>query len=124
MYTEPGWVCLAITDTGIGMMEKELEHILTRFYQRDRSITRRYGGIGLGLTLVRAVIEEHSGQIEVESQPGQGSRFTIKLPALPPAAQVTQPVEDAMASQRILIVDDRESRAAEIPAGAGDREMT
>jgi signal transduction histidine kinase len=118
VYTEPGWVCLAITDTGIGMAEKELEHIFTCFYQRDRSITRRYGGIGLGLTLVRAVIEEHSGQIEVESQPGQGSRFIIKLSALSPAAQEAQPVKDAMASRCILIVDDRESRAAGVPARA------
>ena len=87
VYTEPGWVCLAITDTGIGMTEEGLERIFTRFYQRDRSTTRRHGGIGLGLTLVRAVIEEHGGRIEVESQPGQGSRFTIKLPKLAPVAQ-------------------------------------
>ena len=118
VYTEPGWVCLAITDTGIGMTKKELERIFTRFYQRDRSITRRYGGIGLGLTLVRAVIEEHSGRIEVESQPGQGSRFIIKLSALSPAAQEAQLVEDAMTSRCILIVDDRESRAAGVPARA------
>jgi two-component system phosphate regulon sensor histidine kinase PhoR len=90
VYTEPGWVCLAITDTGIGIAKEELECIFNGFYQRDRSTNRRYGGIGLGLTLVRAVIEEHGGRIEVESQPGQGSRFTVKLPALPPAAQVAQ----------------------------------
>ena len=118
VFPEPGWVCLAITDTGIGMTEKELERIFTRFYQRDRSITRRYGGIGLGLTLVRAVIEEHSGRIEVESQPGQGSRFIIKLSALSPAAQEAQLVEDAMTSRCILIVDGRESRAAGVPARA------
>jgi len=113
VYTEPGWVCLAITDTGIGMTEKELERIFTRFYQRDRSTTRQYRGIGLGLTLVRAVIEEHSGRVEVESQLGQGSRFTMKLPALSPVAQL---VEDAMTSRRILIVDDREFRTAVVSA--------
>ena len=80
MYTEPGWVCLAVTDTGIGMTKEGLKRISTRFYQRDRSTSRQYGGIGLGLTLVRAVIEEHGGLIEVESQPGQGSRFTVTLP--------------------------------------------
>ncbi len=109
VYTEPGWVCLAVTDTGIGMTEEELERIFTRFYQRDRSTTRQYRGIGLGLTLVRAVIEEHSGRVEVESQLGQGSRFTMKLPALSPVAQL---VEDDMTSRRILIVDDREFRTA------------
>jgi signal transduction histidine kinase len=118
VYTEPSWVCLAVTDTGIGLTEEGLERIFTRFYQRDRSITRQYRGIGLGLTLVRAVIEEHGGRIEVESQPGQGSRFTVKLSALSPVAQVVQPVEDAMASRRILIVDDRQSRKAVVPARA------
>jgi signal transduction histidine kinase len=118
VYTEPGWVCLAVTDTGIGMTEEESERVFARFYQRDRSTTRQYGGIGLGLTLVRAVIEEHGGRIEIESQPGQGSRFTIKLSALSPAVQVAQPVEDAMTSRPILIVNDRKSKRAVVPARA------
>jgi signal transduction histidine kinase len=117
VYTEPGWVCLAVTDTGIGMTEEGLERILTRFYQRDRSITRQYGGVGLGLTLVRAVIEEHGGRIEVESQPDQGSRFTIRLPALSPADQMAQLVEDAMALRRILVVDDEENVALTLQDG-------
>jgi signal transduction histidine kinase len=116
VHTEPSWVCVAVTDTGIGVTREELKHILTRFYQGDRSTTRRYGGIGLGLTLVRAVIEEHGGRIEVESQPGQGSQFTIKLPALLPAAQGAQPVKDTIASQPILIADDREPRTTTVPA--------
>lgn len=118
VYTEPGWVCLAVTDTGIGMTEKGLKRIFTRFYQRDRSITRQHGGIGLGLTLVKAVVEEHGGCIEVESQPGQGSRFTIKFTALSPAPQAAQPVEDARVSRRILILDDRKFRTAMVPARA------
>jgi signal transduction histidine kinase len=117
VYTEPGWVCLAVTDTGIGMTEEELERIFTGFYQRDRSTTRQYGGVGLGLTLVRAVIEDHGGLIEAESQPGQGSRFTVKLPALSPAAQVAQLVEDVMASRRILIVDDEKNAALTLQDG-------
>jgi signal transduction histidine kinase len=118
VYKEPGWICLVVSDTGIGMTEEELERVFTRFYQRDRSTTRRYRGIGLGLTLVGAVIEEHGGRIEVESQPGQGSRFTIKLPALIPAAQVPKPVEDIGAPRRILILDDREARTAVVAAMA------
>jgi hypothetical protein len=114
VYTELDWVCLSVADTGIGMTEEELERIFTRFYQKDRSTTRRYEGIGLGLTLVRAVIKDHGGRIDVESRAGQGSRFTIKLSALSPAAQVAQPVEDAMASGCILIVDDRKPRTAVI----------
>jgi two-component system, sporulation sensor kinase E len=75
------WVCVTVTDTGIGIAEHELEQIFSGFYQVDGSITRRYGGLGLGLTLVKAVAEEHGGQVKVESQPGKGSRFCVKLPA-------------------------------------------
>jgi CheY-like chemotaxis protein len=113
-----GEVCLAVADDGIGMTEEELEHIALctgGFCQIDGSTTRQHGGIGLGLTLARAVIEEHAGRIEVESQPDQGSRFTIKLPALPPDAQADQPgclhFKGGVALQRILIVDDEENVA-------------
>jgi signal transduction histidine kinase len=86
VYSEPGRVCLAITDTGIGMAEEEQGRIFTHLYQMGGSLTRQYGEIGLGLTLVRAVIEEHGGRIKVQSGPGQGSQFTIELPALSPVA--------------------------------------
>lgn len=122
LYTEPGWVCLTVTDTGIGLTKKALERLFSRFYQEDGSTTRRYGGIGLGLTLVRAVVEEHGGQIGVESQPGQGSQFTIKLPASSPAApQVTQPVEDTSPSQRTLIANDGDNMA--LPPRKGPEEL-
>jgi CheY-like chemotaxis protein len=113
LYTEPGWACLAVTDTGIGIAEEELKRIFAPFYQVDGSTTRRYRGIGLGLTVAKAVIEEHAGRIEVESQPGQGSRFTVKLPALSPVAPVAQwcMEEDFVALRRILIVDDDEKVA-------------
>ncbi|MCK4450865.1 MAG: hypothetical protein KAX26_09765, partial [Anaerolineae bacterium] len=111
VYAEPSGVCLAVTDSGIGMTEEELECIVGDFCQIDGSTTRRYGGIGLGLTLAKTVIAEHTGRIEVESQPGQGSRFTIRLPALPPDAQADQPVEGGVALQHILIVDDEENVA-------------
>ena len=103
-YTEPGWVCLAVTDTGIGITEEELERISTRFYRGNRSTTHRYGGAGLGLPLAAALIQGHGGRIEAVSLPNCGSRFTIKLPTPSPA---TRPVEDAMASRPIPSVDDR-----------------
>jgi signal transduction histidine kinase len=68
------------------MAEEELGRIFSHLCQMGTSLTPQYGRIGLGLTLVRAVIEEHGGRIKVQSQPGQGSRFTIELPALSPAA--------------------------------------
>jgi len=120
VYTEPGWVCLAVTDTGIGIPEEEMEHIFTGFYQIDGSTTRHYRGIGLGLTVLRALLEEHAGRVEVESQPGQGSRFVIKLPALPDAAQARQPTrkdEGDTELRRILIVDDEEIVALGLQGG-------
>lgn len=82
LYAEPDRVCLAVTDTGIGMSPQELAHVLDGFYQANSSTTRRYGGLGLGLTIVKAVVAEHGGTIQIESSPGQGSRFVISFPAL------------------------------------------
>ena len=117
VYAEPGGVCLAVTDSGIGMTEEELECIVGDFCQIDGSTTRQYGGIGLGLTVVKAVIAEHTGSIEVESQPGQGSRIAVNLPALPPDAQADQPIEGGVALRRILIVDDEENVALTLQDG-------
>jgi signal transduction histidine kinase len=72
---------VAISDTGVGIAEAELPHLFDGFYQVDGSTTRRYGGIGLGLTLVGAVVKTHGGRIWVESEPGKGSRFNFTLPA-------------------------------------------
>jgi signal transduction histidine kinase len=80
LYREPGWICITTVDTGVGMAEPELDRLFAGFYQADGSTTRRHSGIGLGLTLVGAVAKAHGGRIEVSSQPGQGSRFTFKLP--------------------------------------------
>jgi signal transduction histidine kinase len=81
VYAEPDWVCLAVSDNGIGISERELERIFSGFYQVDGSTTRQYGGIGLGLTLIKAVAEAHGGWVEVESRLNQGSHFLVKLPA-------------------------------------------
>lgn len=81
VYAEPGWTCLAVTDTGIGISETELERIFSGFYQVDGIPSHRYGGLGLGLTLVQAVVKEHGGSIEVTSLPDQGSQFIVKFPA-------------------------------------------
>lgn len=78
---EPRWICLTVADTGIGIEAEKLEYLFTLpFYQVDGSTTRRYGGMGLGLTLVKMVVEAHAGQVVVESAPHQGSRFTLQLP--------------------------------------------
>lgn len=75
-------VLLAVQDTGIGIAADQLERIFERFYQVDGSARRRYGGVGLGLALVKEITELHGGQVKVESELGKGSVFTVTLPAL------------------------------------------
>jgi PAS domain S-box-containing protein len=79
---------LEVSDTGIGIAADKLERIFDRFYQVDGSATRHYGGLGLGLALVKEIVEAHGGQIEVVSQVNVGTTFTITLP-LPIDGQVT-----------------------------------
>lgn len=81
VYAEAGCVCLDVADSGIGIPSQELECILSGFYQVDGSTRRKYGGLGLGLTLIKAVAEAHGGWVEAYSQLGQGSRFVVRLPA-------------------------------------------
>jgi signal transduction histidine kinase len=78
-------VCLSVEDNGIGIAEKDLPYIFDRFYRGERSRARnidRGSGSGLGLTIVKGLVEAHDGQISVKSQPGQGARFTVLLPRL------------------------------------------
>jgi signal transduction histidine kinase/HD-GYP domain-containing protein (c-di-GMP phosphodiesterase class II) len=69
-----------IEDTGIGIPEGELPKIFDRFYQVDSSATRQFGGSGLGLAISKAIVEWHGGKIEVNSQVGRGSKFSVVIP--------------------------------------------
>lgn len=71
---------ICVSDTGQGMTPEQLETLFDAFYQVDSSITRHYGGTGLGLTLTRYFCEMMGGTIRVDSQPNSGTRFTIRLP--------------------------------------------
>lgn len=68
-------------DTGAGIAERFLPHVFDRFRQQDGSLTRRHGGLGLGLAIVRQIVELHGGSVDVESAgENKGSTFTIVLP--------------------------------------------
>jgi heavy metal sensor kinase len=72
----------AVTDTGIGIPEEEIPHIFDRFYRVDRARSRAQGGAGLGLAICKYIAEAHRGRIEVTSEPGKGSTFSVWLPVL------------------------------------------
>jgi two-component system sensor histidine kinase VicK len=76
---ENGKVKFSIQDQGIGIPADKLDKIFERFYQVDGSTTRRYGGAGLGLTIVKQIIEAHGGHITVESEPDKGTTFLFWL---------------------------------------------
>jgi signal transduction histidine kinase len=76
-----GRVTLQVIDQGIGIAPEHQKQIFDRFYQVDNTATRRYGGTGMGLALVKQLVEMHSGKVAVESVPGRGSTFTITLPS-------------------------------------------
>ena len=76
-----GRVLLQVTDSGIGIDPQHQDRIFERFYQVDGTSRRTHGGCGLGLALVKEIVERHGGTVAVESQPGEGSTFTVTLPA-------------------------------------------
>jgi signal transduction histidine kinase len=73
-------VLIRVQDTGVGVPSSELVRIFDRFHQVDPSSRRRYGGMGLGLSLVRSIVEAHRGAVWAESEEGMGSSFFVWLP--------------------------------------------
>jgi signal transduction histidine kinase len=80
-YRSDNSVCIAVRDNGIGISARDKKKIMKRFYQVDQSLSRSTEGCGLGLSIVDFIVSAHGGTVEVESEPGVGSTFTIKLPA-------------------------------------------
>jgi signal transduction histidine kinase/DNA-binding response OmpR family regulator len=75
------WISFSVSDTGIGISEAQMRHLFQEFTQADASMTRRYGGTGLGLSLSRRFCQMMGGDIYVTSEPGIGSTFTVRFPA-------------------------------------------
>jgi signal transduction histidine kinase len=81
---EDGWLAVRVRDTGVGISPEHQERIFDRFYQVDAVDTHgRFQGQGLGLAIVRIITEGHGGTVTVESTPGQGSAFIVRLPLAP-----------------------------------------
>jgi signal transduction histidine kinase len=79
--TADGAVAIAIADTGPGIPAEHLEHIFDRFYRLDAARSRAEGGAGLGLSISRWIAEAHGGTISAASPPGEGTTFTVRIPA-------------------------------------------
>jgi two-component system, sensor histidine kinase len=105
---EPGQVTIAITDNGVGIPAELLPRIFDLFVQSNRSLDRSQGGLGIGLSVVRRLIEMHGGSVSAASEgPGRGARFEVALPTIAPPTQAEkQESEQPTIPRRILIVDD------------------
>jgi len=105
------WFTCAVRDSGIGIDDERLEHMFDAFQQADTSISRRYGGTGLGLPIARTLAERMGGTLRAESQLGTGSVFTLEIPL--PFQACNKPVQSSdkqnLASgegQSVLLVED------------------
>jgi PAS domain S-box-containing protein len=111
-------VAVAVRDTGIGIPVSALPKIFDLFSQVDRSIERSKGGLGIGLALVKGLVEMHGGTVQAASSgPGQGSTFTVRLPVLRESAEplsqtIVEGLPAAGSKRRILVVDDNHDSAA------------
>jgi signal transduction histidine kinase len=81
VQAESDWVRIAVTDRGVGISREAMKRLFERFYRGDSARMLGQPGSGLGLALVKRVIEDHGGRVEVRSVPGEGSVFTVWLPA-------------------------------------------
>ncbi|MBK7986760.1 MAG: HAMP domain-containing protein [Ignavibacteria bacterium] len=80
MQADTNYAVIRVSDTGVGIPEDSLEHIFDRFFRVDKARSRDVDGTGLGLAIVKWIVESHHGSIDVESQLGKGTMFTIKFP--------------------------------------------
>jgi len=107
------YVRLMVEDSGEGIAPEFLPHIFDRFSQADRSTTRQHGGLGLGLAIVRQLVEAQGGAVQAWSAgKGKGAEFTVLLPALDGQPSVTGSraslsAQDSLRGRRLLVVDDR-----------------
>jgi PAS domain S-box-containing protein len=113
-------VVIRVRDTGVGIPPDMLQHVFGMFTQVDRSLEKAQGGLGVGLSLAKGLVELHGGSIAAHSEgPGRGSEFVVRLPTHEAAASeaLRQPPEvraTSSARRRVLIVDDNEDAATSV----------
>jgi PAS domain S-box-containing protein len=114
-------IAVAVQDDGVGIPAYALPNVFDMFSQVDRSIERSTGGLGIGLALVKGLVEMHGGTVEAESPgEGKGSTFTLRLPMLkdaedsPPGTSIQEWADSTGARRRILVVDDNRDSAASL----------
>jgi len=88
----PGYIKITVLDNGIGIPAGELKKIFNRFYQVEKHLTRKHGGMGIGLSAAKEIVEAHGGKINVESVENKGSRFTVLIPLNAAQASAAQKV--------------------------------
>ena len=110
---------LSVKDTGIGIAPEHMPRLFKLFSQVDSALDRSQGGLGIGLSLVRSLVEQHGGSVEAHSEGlGKGSEFIVRLPTAPAAKEESamgsggEPVLSMpLRSERILVVDDNKPQA-------------
>ena len=107
--TGVGHFVFRVSDTGIGMTQNQMDKLFKAFTQADASTTRKYGGSGLGLAITRHFCQMMGGDVSVESEPGKGSTFTIKVPAV---------VVSSRAGKHDTAMISKDTRVTEAPPGA------
>jgi len=90
-HTAGDRVEISVVDQGIGIEPRDLDRIFERFYRADKARSRATGGTGLGLAIVKHIATNHAGRVDVSSAVGEGSTFTLRLPARPPEAALPLP---------------------------------
>jgi signal transduction histidine kinase len=115
---EDGQAVVRVRDTGIGLTPDVLARIFEMFFQVERRTKDAQGGLGIGLSLVRGLVESHGGSVEAHSAgPGSGSEFVVRLPLLPTdqidagAPREQQETSGGLVSRRVLVVDDNTDAA-------------
>ncbi|MDI1478351.1 ATP-binding protein [Polyangium sp. y55x31] len=112
-----GRACIRVSDTGMGIAPEILASLFSPFMQADRTITRSRGGLGLGLSLVKGLVELHGGDVRAESDgPGHGATFTIELPVREPAAPngAASVRGEPHRCSRILVIEDNPDAATSL----------